>query len=1462
MGDSGTQRLKTMNDYSQTREKAGTIRRAFCDLSEEQVNDAEQSLLLRHSLFGKSQHWEDILESRLVLLLSEAQSGKSYECRTSQEKMWAAGEPAFLVELASVASQRWHDLRSPEESERLEAWRRGAGIATIFLDSVDELKLTQGSFRTALRNVANDLDGQMSRVRVVLTSRPLPVDRELFIRTFAAPRSSEGFTEEDFANIALGKSKSGEQNGKAPEIRYVALLPLRRADIASVARGRGVEDTEAFLDALTAASMMDFMKRPQDVIEAANAWVELDGRFGTHAEQVEFDIKARLKPNPERNDRVIASDRALEGAKRLALGVVLTRRLAIRHDLNHDTAELDAALDPAIILSDWDEDDRKALLERALFGFASYGRVRFHNRLAFEFLAAQRLADLIDRGLSRKAVRRLLIVETAQGADVIRPSLHEVAAWLALRHDWVFDLVTQLEPALLMNLGDPGSLSVEQRGMVLLAYIERYGRGGWRGMSVPQIQIHRLADRSLGPIVNREYASVENPEVRQVLLELLAQARLSDCAEIARRAVRDPAVHIYERIDALDALIALDDPELRAIAEDLRTPPGPWDQRFSRVAVYRLFPKWMTVDQLLAVLGWIAETKSTGSELSRNLPPLVETLGPAELETLRAGLMTLVEQGLRFNASLHAAQNDRPHLIHLLAAVSARLVEAKALPVGATRSVVIAAELARTMRSDDGVPALLEAAIAKTDGDLRAAIFKADVALLRELRPDRPRLDHVMDLIWRGALRFLPADDAWIRAVLGDTTASPDLRAAALQTEMFALVPDGDRRQAHLEALRPLVADDEELAKALEDRIAPHVQSRQERRWEIKHKWRERQTKRREAKARASWIMFWRELKDDPEAAFSPECADSTAWDLYRAMRRGGSRNESGWDRALIEDHLGKQVADRLRLALMPIWRRRERPPLASERPPAERNSFFESWILALTAITAEAEDPNWAETLDADEVETAIRYAPWYNNGFPPWLDTLAARYAEAVDRLLGAELSWQLAGPASADGYSMMLQNISHAAPPLAALFLPRLRAWLENNGGLPADDDHMEAAARRLQQVLDVLLKFGDETDREGLGDLAAAALTRGANDPFAHVFLPVLFEVDPARAVTRFEAICDAIPVSRHSDAVNWFANLFGQHHRGRGINLKNARMTPDLLIQLLRLAYRHVELVEDAVHEGSYSPDPRDDAEKARNALLNAIMDLGGPEGWEAKHRIASEPEFGHLRDRLHSLAMEKSAAESDDLAMPAGEVVKLDRLDEPGPRSPAEIFALMTDRIEDLRDHLLSDESPREMWASVDDERVLRRAIVAWLTSEARDAYTIGQEGVTADEKETDIRFRSTVNGAEGVIELKVGDKSYSGADLAATIPDQLVGKYLAPAGRRAGLLLVTRAKRDSWRHPDDGASLDFAGLIAMLGDTARKYRNGFPGEIHLNAAGLDLMPRLPTERDARARRKSVDDKP
>src|SRR5207249_6567002 len=106
-------------------------------------------------------------------------------------------------------------------------------------------------------------------------------------------------------------------------------------------------------------------------------------------------------------------------------------------------------------------------------------------------------------------------------------------------------------------------------------------------------------------------------------------------------------------------------------------------------------------------------------------------------------------------------------------------------------------------------------------------------------------------------------------------------------------------------------------------------------------------------------------------------------------------------------------------------------------------------------------------------------------------------------------------------------------------------------------------------------------------------------------------------------------------------------------------------------------------------------------------------------------------------------------------------------------------------------------------------EHVMRRDLARALRDAANQSYTKDQESVTADEKETDIRFRSTGSKQQETIELKLGDER-SGSDLFNTIRDQLLTKYMAADECRAGCLLVTIAKEREWGHPKTGMKIGF----------------------------------------------------
>ncbi len=201
------------------------------------------------------------------------------------------------------------------------------------------------------------------------------------------------------------------------------------------------------------------------------------------------------------------------------------------------------------------------------------------------------------------------------------------------------------------------------------------------------------------------------------MLDLIEHARFQGCASFARRAVWDSTLVTFERVAALDALVALNDPEVEAIADSISA-AGPFKRPFARIIMHRLFPSSMTVKQLVDALSWVPETRSSGGELSRNLPRLVEQLALSELIALRRALTPMVDEGLSFDTNRHAVQNLRLDLVHVLTTTCHLLLESCELAPPEATSVVLAAELGRAIRSDGTIPAQLWSAIAATSANL------------------------------------------------------------------------------------------------------------------------------------------------------------------------------------------------------------------------------------------------------------------------------------------------------------------------------------------------------------------------------------------------------------------------------------------------------------------------------------------------------------------------------------------------------------------------------------------------------------------------------------------------------------------------------------------------------------------------------------------------------------------------
>ena len=181
------------------------IERTFQDIQEGQLIDADRQSFLVGLGWATGTTWEDLLRSKRVLIVGEAGTSKTYECRSQAKRLRKSGQPAFFIEMAALATGDLRSLLDDEEEASLNMWLSSqSDVATFFLDSIDELKLTLGSFEQALKRLKKGIHSQLGRARIVTTTRPIPVDERLMRDVLPVPQElSRKEHEETFAMIAM-----------------------------------------------------------------------------------------------------------------------------------------------------------------------------------------------------------------------------------------------------------------------------------------------------------------------------------------------------------------------------------------------------------------------------------------------------------------------------------------------------------------------------------------------------------------------------------------------------------------------------------------------------------------------------------------------------------------------------------------------------------------------------------------------------------------------------------------------------------------------------------------------------------------------------------------------------------------------------------------------------------------------------------------------------------------------------------------------------------------------------------------------------------------------------------------------------------------------------------------------------------------------------------------------------------
>jgi hypothetical protein len=1417
--------------------------KGFVDLNRRFVHadrcdpDESQDYARELGLIDGTLGWEDLLKRRRVVLLAEGGAGKTRELEHQAQQRRVAGEFAFFATLQNVARVGL-ETALQASLQQLKAWRGSSQPAYFFLDSIDEAKSAQIRLREALESISRGIQGAEVRAHVVVTGRlsDWEARADLLQLEQVLPLPAEDLALAPIEGRALiAQMVRHEKTPPSPPAEVPLIVRLNELDkprIRKFAESQEVQDVEDFLVAIEQADLWRFARRPLDLGWLIDEWRQRKA-FEPLATMLERSLRYRLRETDQHRGRqhTLDEQKGFEALERIGAALVLQKLEYIEvPDSTLDLTEQRRGVRLSEVLHEWPERDRVLLINRAVFDPLVSGLVRLHNDNRGEvrgFLAARWFKRLLSANRSYGSISDLLFRSTYE-VELIVPSLRQTVAWLSIWDERIAREALRRDPSLLMNAGDPGSLSFTTRASIL-----RRVAAGTRGRRhfeyASADHLKRLVHEDLAPLMRELSEQLEDSVAGRMMLFLLIElGHLESCADLAVRAAhrrwRDPftavfsgralmtvgsgadrrcyAQHVIDRVDVLDPTVV-------------------WD------AVEQLFPQEMSVAELIGIL---TKLNLTSDEHWR-FDSLFKTL-PARLTDL-----TQLEEIARLfidRATREQAQSLRDHkqpFHRALETLSLRMYEL----LGWGKTSQVALQAVCTVMHREAYRKRNEAlyAAAMASAPRRRALLW--VARESYRGSDLLPLEYAHEL-WHFRVLGLPfalqvEDIEWL---LQDARARPSAEERALAADAILwLQQQHSLGETVVEQLRAAGADN----PAVQEFLAARLASREPTEEEIRRDQRSQEVDARNAiqlaESESSWIKLADRVRADPERfrRLPPPSSESMDADLYHVAELlfalGENRNRyaiSSLNR--LAPLFDATVRSALEEGFMRFWKC-WKPTLLSERAAAERNCINTFDRIGLIGVSLEAaRGAHWAKPLSHQEAVRAAGYATLELNGFPSWLTALAQDQPAAVREALVQELSIELALPA--DTHPDTLGDIATASKDVKSLVASFLLQQLTQG---------MALSKPVLRRVLEVLIQGG--ADRVVLaGYLEGQLKGLGLTDPDFPMFLAALLRVSahPAelalreglRKLTRADktrAVLRMLPALTH-DADTDAPDMLSQ-------------LPFAILLDLARMAYRRLPGKASAA---ASELDRDGHINEARSTLFKTIATTPGRATYEALQRFQRDRTVTLKADRMSELAFERAAADSEMPAWSSEEVVRFEDDALMVPRNAADLQRTVSNRLRDLQHDLLhGDFRQGPELARTTTEEEVQNLVARELRAREGRSYSLEREPHVAEEKKPDVRFHATASEASVPMEIKVAE-TWAFTELVVALNTQLIGQYLRAREDRHGILLIVhqRPRPQGWRHTS-GQWLGFPQLIEELRALARQIAGRSPQAPQVSIEVLDV---------------------
>lgn len=1411
------------------------LTRRFAPPSDDVLRDPTFRTLLGDTPSGTS-YWSDLLTHSPVLVIGEGKCGKTFEFLRQVATLRSEGRYAFFAPLEQLMHTPFIEILSPEDEAQFHAWSASDDPCFIFLDALDELKLRDGAFRNAFNKVRRAIGPNMSRVRLFISCRPGDPTLQFDVEELAAlalPKQEqqaaairevgevaliEIVSRSDCENTTTEREETGKDRPGHHVPMIVSLLPLDNSEIRESARLYNPEQADAFCDILDRQELWHLYRVPDDIMKALD-YMARHGKFGTLEEQLRASIDEKLSEGIERRSALLALEKAQNGAARIALATIVMQRRTIKVDGTGDADTLSIR----DVLSDFTAQEQAELIGKSIFVPNGVGTVQFHHRETQEYLAAQRIIQLHQLGLPRTDLIAMLFANIG-GQAVIKTTMEPVAAWLTLSDHLVQAQVLQRKPQLLFNAGLPGSMSLDLKAKVLRSFVGRYKTSAWRLANVGHGKLRQIADPGLGVVVRELWdTAYTGHDAREVLLELIWLAPLSDCSDLALAALGDPALDIGHLTFAGRGVLAAGTQDEKAALKDMCL-AGALPEAVIRYLLPDLFPDQMSEDEFWTLIQGMTEVPDTVHGLGYAIYCAVKNEGAATV-SLRNRFTTSVWETRSADIHMYDARSDCDYYLDAVFAICAASEPADddvdawadavaiALHFGERKGSIIAREDTKQIDAMMG-----------SSPKLRAAYFWACIRLgdaIEAKEDDWGRFIRGTSELRRGAA-IRDGDQDWLLGALDDE----ETRGIAFEALRYFFYLRADRALA--EAVRLKMLEHPDLLERLD--LIENPPPREPDKYDLRHKELQHKRAAEEAERVQGWINWRGKVLAEPNFGMDGDGRLNVLYDVSSIL--GQARNSGGWghwDHELIARIMSPAFLDRLRAELSQFWRETE-VLLRSERPNDKRGTYFNSWLLAHSAVKSEADVEGWANALSPNEIRQATRIACMALSQPPAFFRDLAAANPDIVAEVIAEEAVAQLRTVAETND-APMLHDVLHHHPFVIKQQVAHRIAPEFSTLGMTEDN--------ALQYGVRLVAEHGSHEDIE----IATAAIIKRLDD-HPQMF-SLLSHLDIARtSELLLERTRDLQTAEARDTAGALFVSVFGDRWSNRVAEFES--VAEDRRVQLLKelviRAYEAVRRDEDQPLTTRRSGGARDAAEGARSALFDRLIATQSVATIAALHELAALPSFSHMSDRLREMSYEVAARVSDKGPMALPVFKALDEAATYTPYDRVTLFQVMNSRLGDFAHDLAhSETSIVDTLRKVDRETELRRFVADWLENRSRGAYSTTQEAVAYDEKRTDIRIHPTQFTEHAAIELKLDDTRHrwSGQALKNALFDQLVGRYLQHETCKVGCLLIVMRETREWQNPDNGEMMSLDATVEWLGSLAEEFITAHP-DIFISVQGID----------------------